>query len=257
MVPKAVLIGLPGSGKSTIGRRLAKALDLRLLDTDAAIEKTTGRTIGEIFATGGEAEFRRIEADVVRDALETHDGVLSLGGGAVTTAAVREALRGHTVIYLEISAAEGVRRTGGTTVRPLLAGPDRSEKFKMLMAERIPLYREVATLRVNTNRRNPGSVVRHIVSRLESADGCKSDRRRRRASWRRAPLSLATPPSAEAPPSPAVMAARRVAGSSSAPKEPVPKEAAGKGTVHKDAMHKDAMYKDAMHKDAGERTADE
>ena len=212
MVPKAVLVGLPGSGKSTIGRRLAKAMDLRLLDTDAEIEKTTGRTIAEIFATDGEAGFRRIEADVVRSALATHDGVLSLGGGAVTTAAVREALSGHMVVYLEISATEGVRRTGGATVRPLLAGPDRAEKFKALMEERIPLYREVATLRVNTNRRNPGAVVRYIVSRLQNPEGSKPERRRRRPSWRRAPLSLATPPSTEAPPSPAAMAAKKSSG---------------------------------------------
>ncbi|AFM17159.1 shikimate kinase [Mycolicibacterium chubuense NBB4] len=212
MAPKAVLVGLPGSGKSTIGRRLAKTLDLPLLDTDAAIEKTTGRTIADIFATDGEAEFRRIEEDVIRDALATHDGVLSLGGGAVTTAGVREALAGHTVVYLEISAAEGVRRTGGTTVRPLLAGPDRGEKFKKLMAQRVPLYRQVATMRVNTNHRNPGAVVRYIVSRLENPDGSRSERRRRRSSWRRAPLSLTASPSTEAPPSPAAMAARKAGG---------------------------------------------
>ncbi|MGD9621919.1 MAG: shikimate kinase [Mycolicibacterium sp.] len=240
MVPKAVLIGLPGSGKSTIGRRLAKTLDLRLLDTDAAIEKTTGRTIEEIFATGGEPEFRRIEAEVVREALATHDGVLSLGGGAVTTAAVREALRGHTVIYLEISAAEGVRRTGGATVRPLLAGPDRAEKFKTLMAERIPLYREVATLRVNTNRRNPGAVVRQIVARLDSPEGARPERRRRRPSWRRAPLSLATPPSADTPPSPAVMAARKATRSSGSQRGAARKDRAKKD----DHAHEGSAGKD-------------
>jgi shikimate kinase len=211
MTPKAVLIGLPGSGKSTIGRRLAKALDLSLLDTDAAIEETTGRTIADIFATDGEQEFRRIEEEVIRSALQTHDGVLSLGGGAVTTEGVRDALAGHTVIYLEISAAEGVRRTGGTTVRPLLAGPDRSEKFKTLMAERVPLYRRVATMRVNTNRRNPGAVVRYIVDRLENPEA-KPQRRRRRPSWRRAPSSLTPKPATEAPPTPAAVAARNVKG---------------------------------------------
>ena len=87
MAPKAVLVGLPGSGKSTIGRRLAKALDVGMLDTDAAIEERTGRRIADIFATDGEEEFRRIEEDVVRAALAEHDGVLSLGGGAVTTPA--------------------------------------------------------------------------------------------------------------------------------------------------------------------------
>jgi shikimate kinase len=213
MAPKAVLVGLPGSGKSTIGRRLAKALDLPLLDTDAAIEETTGRTIADIFATDGEKEFRRIEEEVIRSALQTHDGVLSLGGGAVTTAGVREALAGHTVIYLEISAAEGVRRTGGSTVRPLLAGPDRSEKFKALMTERVPLYRRVATMRVNTNRRNPGAVVRHIVERLENPDAPRQQRRRRRRPpWRRGPSSLTAEPSNDTPPTPAAVAARNMKG---------------------------------------------
>lgn len=167
MAPKAVLVGLPGSGKSTIGRRLAKALGVGLLDTDVAIEQRTGRSIADIFATDGEQEFRRIEEDVVRAALADHDGVLSLGGGAVTSPGVRAALASHTVVYLEISAAEGVRRTGGNTVRPLLAGPDRAEKYRALMAKRAPLYRRVATMRVDTNRRNPGAVVRHILSRLQ------------------------------------------------------------------------------------------
>ncbi|WP_128885087.1 shikimate kinase AroK [Mycobacterium tuberculosis] len=167
MAPKAVLVGLPGSGKSTIGRRLAKALGVGLLDTDVAIEQRTGRSIADIFATDGEQEFRRIEEDVVRAALADHDGVLSLGGGAVTSPGVRAALAGHTVVYLEISAAEGVRRTGGNTVRPLLASPDRAEKYRALMAKRAPLYRRVATMRVDTNRRNPGAVVRHILSRLQ------------------------------------------------------------------------------------------
>ena len=174
MAPKAVLVGLPGSGKTTIGRRLSKALAVSLLDTDVAIEQQTGRTIADIFATDGEQEFRRIEEGVVRAVLAEHDGVVSLGGGAVTSPGVREALAGHTVIYLEINAAEGVRRTGGNTVRPLLAGPDRAAKFRDLMARRVPLYRRVATMRVDTNRRNPGAVVRHIVSRLQAPAGAPS-----------------------------------------------------------------------------------
>jgi shikimate kinase len=176
MAPKAVLVGLPGSGKSTIGRRLSKALGVSLLDTDMAIEQRTGRTIADIFATDGEAEFRRIEEEVIRAALNEHDGVLSLGGGAVTSPGVCAALAGHTVIYLEINAAQGVRRTGGNTVRPLLAGGDRAEKYRALMAKRVPLYRRVATLRVDTNRRNPGAVVRYIVSRLQTPAGSSKAR---------------------------------------------------------------------------------
>jgi shikimate kinase len=215
MAPKAVLVGLPGSGKSTIGRRLAKALDVTMVDTDAAIEAKTGRSIAEVFATDGESEFRRLEEEVVRAALSDHDGVLSLGGGAITSEGVRDALAGHTVIYLEITAAEGVRRTGGNTVRPLLAGPDRAAKYRALMADRVPLYRRVATMRVNTNRRNPGAVVRHIVSRLENPeDDPKPEprrRRRRRPSWRLRPARV---PSAGTPeqggaetPTPATQAA--------------------------------------------------
>ena len=200
MAPKAVLIGLPGSGKSTIGRRLAKAMGLTLLDTDAVIEARTGRTIADIFATDGEAGFRRIEEEVIREAIETHDGILSLGGGAVTTAGVRDALTGQTVVYLEISAAEGVRRTSGSTVRPLLAGPDKAERYRELMSERIPLYRRAATIRVNTNRRNPGAVVRYIASRLENPE-----QRRRRPSWRRPTLSAPPPEPTAAPPAPPVV----------------------------------------------------
>jgi len=181
MAPKAVLIGLPGSGKSTIGRRLAKAMGCSLIDTDAVIEERCGHTIAEIFAAEGESGFRRIEEQVIREALDNHDGILSLGGGAVTTAGVREALAGHTVVYLEISAAEGIRRTSGSTVRPLLAGPDRAEKYRSLLADRVPLYRRVATIRINTNRRNPGAVVRYIVGRLENPE----PPRRRRPPWRR------------------------------------------------------------------------
>ena len=217
MAPKAVLIGLPGSGKSTIGRRLARAMGLEMLDTDAMIEEQQGRSIAEIFATEGEPGFRRIEEQVIREALESHDGILSLGGGAVTTPGVRDALAGHTVVYLEISAAEGIRRTGGSTVRPLLAGPDRAERYRELMSQRVPLYRRTATIRINTNRRNPGAVVRHIVGRLENPP----PPRRRRPPWRRPaaagtrtvpPAPRTTPAGStdpEAPITPATLAARR------------------------------------------------
>lgn len=193
MAPKAVLVGLPGSGKSTIGRRLAKALGVEMLDTDVAIEAETGRSIADIFAADGEKEFRRIEEQVVRRALAEHDGVVSLGGGAVTTPGVRAALDGHTVVFLEINAAEGVRRTSGNTARPLLAGPDRAEKFRALMSQRVPLYRRVATIRVNTNRRNPGAVVRYIVARLDNREKTGRCGRRRLEVQPVAPTTPVTP----------------------------------------------------------------
>lgn len=184
MAPKAVLVGMPGSGKSTIGRRLAKVMGLPMLDTDAQIVETTGRTIADIFENDGEQEFRRIEEEVVRAALDGHDGIVSLGGGAITSAGVRDALSGHTVVFLEIGAAEGIRRTTSGAVRPLLAGGDAAEKYRKLMSERVPLYRRTATMRVNTNRRNPGAVVRYLATRLENPGAPKAARRRRRPPWR-------------------------------------------------------------------------
>ena len=218
MTPKAVLIGLPGSGKSTIGRRLAKALGCALIDTDAAIEERTGRRIADIFAVDGEAGFRRIEEQVIREALQSHDGILSLGGGAVTSPGVRDALAAQTVVYLEISAAEGIRRTSGNNLRPLLAGPDRDSKYRGLVTDRVPLYRRVATIRINTNRRNPGAVVRYIVGRL---DNLEQPPRRRRPPWRRPPAGADAqsvtdaltaspePVSPATPVTPATLAARR------------------------------------------------
>ncbi|GAB2695441.1 hypothetical protein GCM10027089_16180 [Nocardia thraciensis] len=164
--PGVVLVGPPGAGKSTIGRKLARELGVDLYDTDAGIEEEAGRSIPEIFAAEGEPEFRRMEERVVRRAILEHKGVVSLGGGAVLSAATRELLRGRTVVYLEISVAEGLRRTGASTNRPLLAGDDPGAKYRALMRERRPLYREVASIRVRTDGRSPGRVVRNILGKL-------------------------------------------------------------------------------------------
>ncbi|GGK39503.1 hypothetical protein GCM10011591_08980 [Nocardia camponoti] len=163
---RVVLVGPPGSGKSTIGRRLARELGLELYDTDAGIEADTGRTIPDIFANDGEPVFRRIEEEVVQRAVREHEGVVSLGGGSVLSADTRAALRGATVVYLEISVGEGLRRTGSSKGRPLLNGADAAAKYRELMRNRRPLYREVATVRVRTDGRSPGRVVRMILAKL-------------------------------------------------------------------------------------------
>ncbi|QBJ98341.1 shikimate kinase [Rhodococcus sp. ABRD24] len=173
MTPRAVLVGPPGAGKSTIGRRLAQALELDLLDTDAEIERETGRTIPDIFATDGESYFREIEERVVGEALESHDGILSLGGGAILSERTRSRLAGHTVVYLEISVAEGLKRTGASSGRPLLAGADPKAKYHALMRRRRPLYRQVATIRVRTDARSPSRVVQQLVAKL--TDGAVPD----------------------------------------------------------------------------------
>ncbi|HHX85011.1 MAG TPA: shikimate kinase [Actinomycetales bacterium] len=167
--PVAVLVGLPGAGKTTIGRKLARRLDVGFHDTDQMIEELEGRAIPEIFATDGEPAFRAIEERVVGEALETVDGVLSLGGGAILSEVTRERLRGHRVVHLTIGVAEGVRRSAGST-RPLLSGGDVTARYQALLTERAPLYREVAWTTVTTERRSSGKVVTDIVDRLESGD---------------------------------------------------------------------------------------
>ncbi len=183
--PRAVLVGPPGAGKSTIGRRLARELGVEFYDTDAAIEAAAGRSIAEIFTGDGEPAFREIEERIVREAVGTRSGVVALGGGAVLSARTRAALRGHTVVYLEIGIAEGLRRTGTNISRPLLAGADPAAKYRALMRRRQPLYRQVATIRMRTDGRSPGRVVNQLLTRLAAAEANRTEPERRRIPRRR------------------------------------------------------------------------
>lgn len=184
MAPRAVLVGAPGAGKSTVGRRLAVALGVDFCDTDAEIEARAGKTIPQIFADEGEQAFRKMEEDVVREALASESGVVSLGGGAILSAQTRAALVGHTVVYLEISVGEGLLRTGITArvseghaphpkdgSRPLLEGPDPAGRYRELFAARRPLYREVSTILVRSDRRSPSKVVRELTELLADNGG--------------------------------------------------------------------------------------
>lgn len=165
--PAAVLVGPPGAGKTTVGRRLARALGVAFADTDEMIEDRTGRACGEVYADLGEEAFRVLEAEVVEAAL-AGEGILALGGGAVVTPATRELLTRHTVVHLDVSVAEGVRRTARGGHRPILAGTDPEARYRELLGRRRPLYDEVADFRVRSDERSPQRVVAQILSFLET-----------------------------------------------------------------------------------------
>lgn len=162
MSPVVVLVGPPGAGKSTVGQLLAQRWGVPFADTDTLVEEKTGREIADIFTTDGEPVFRALERETVAEALGTHDGVLALGGGAVLAEATREVLVGHPVVLLSVGLAAGVRRTGLSTARPLLAGVNPRATFAALLAERLPVYRSVAAHEVATDALDPEAVAEAV-----------------------------------------------------------------------------------------------
>jgi shikimate kinase len=163
--PKAVLIGPPGSGKSTVGAALAERLGVTLRDTDADAEAAAGKPIGEIFIDDGEERFRELERAAVRAALREHDGVLALGGGAVLAPETQQLLAGHTVVYLQVGLSEAVKRVGLASARPLLVMNPRSQ-LRKLLEERLPVYERLGTIVVATDGREPAEIVEELVGAL-------------------------------------------------------------------------------------------
>ena len=164
--PRAVVVGPPGAGKSTVGQLLAVRLDLPFRDVDDDIVRTAGKPITDIFATDGEPAFRALEEQAVATALAEHHGVLALGGGAILSGRTRAMLAGHPVVFLNVGMAEGVKRTGLSGARPLLAGVNPRATFKTLLDARIPLYREVAVVEVATDDVTPSRIVDDILAAL-------------------------------------------------------------------------------------------
>ena len=157
-----VLVGPMGAGKTTVGALLAQRWGVAVRDTDGDIVAAQGKEISEIFVDDGEAAFRVLERDAVAAALAEHDGVLSLGGGAVLDPATRELLAGHTVVFLRVGLTDAVKRVGLGTSRPLLVGGVRG-RIKALLDERTPIYESVATHAVDTDDRTPDEVADEIL----------------------------------------------------------------------------------------------
>ncbi|MEV4724715.1 shikimate kinase [Micromonospora humida] len=164
--PVCVLVGAPGSGKSTVGAELATLLGVGFRDTDTDIEQMAGKPIPEIFIDEGEAHFRALERAAVLAALTSHPGVLALGGGAILAEENRAALVGHTVVHLSVELTDAVKRVGLGAGRPLLSVNPRAT-LKHLMDQRRPLYAEVATATVVTDGRAPEEIAAEIVALLK------------------------------------------------------------------------------------------
>ncbi|MFC0863465.1 shikimate kinase [Sphaerimonospora cavernae] len=167
-----VLIGPPGSGKSTVGRLLADRLGVPFRDTDSDVEAVAGKSVSDIFVEDGEARFRELEAAAVREAVHGHEGVLSLGGGAILHEPTQELLAGRRVVYLRVGLDQAVRRVGLASARPLLVLNPRS-RLRKLMEERRPIYESLAAITVATDERDPEDVAAQIAAEIapeESAE---------------------------------------------------------------------------------------
>jgi shikimate kinase / 3-dehydroquinate synthase len=158
-----------GAGKTTIGRQLARKLGLRFIDSDHEIESRTGASIPWIFEIEGEPAFRRREADVIRDLTSQQGIVLATGGGAILNEGSRVLLKERgTVIYLRASVNSILARTAHDKNRPLLQTADPRKKLEELLAQREPLYMEMADLVVDTGRPNVQSMVQTIINQLDA-----------------------------------------------------------------------------------------
>jgi shikimate kinase len=169
--PRVVLIGPPGSGKTTVGTLLARRLSAGFRDTDADVERTAGKSVADIFVEDGEAHFRDLEREAVTTALATHSGVLALGGGAVMDAHTQSALSGYAagggvVVFLDVSLAQAAPRVGFNQARPLLVGNPRARWAELMQARR-PTYERLATLHVPSDGRTAQQTAEQIHQEVQ------------------------------------------------------------------------------------------
>ncbi len=162
---------MPGGGKSTVGRQLARQMGMRFVDSDAEIEQRIGEPIRCFFDREGEGRFRDIESEVIAEILQSPgETVIATGGGAVIRDANRELLHAHsTVLYLRSTPEDLFRRLRHDTQRPLLQVRDPLQKLRELFAQRDPLYRQCAHFVLETSRPSVHGLVNMALMQLELA----------------------------------------------------------------------------------------
>ncbi|WEV68663.1 bifunctional shikimate kinase/3-dehydroquinate synthase [Bifidobacterium sp. ESL0775] len=169
--PLAVVIGMPGAGKTRVGREAAQMLDVDFADADIEIEQEAGMKIPRYFEKYGEPAFRKLEAEVIADLLVSFDGLLALGGGAPMTESTREALadyiaEGGKLVYLEADKHEAMQRASRSGNRPMLNG-DANKRWLKLYEERDPVFREISNLHVHTHGSTPRVAARKLSNMIQ------------------------------------------------------------------------------------------
>jgi shikimate kinase len=166
MAPLAVLIGPPGSGKTSVGPLLAERLDASFRETDADIAAAAGQPVSDIFIAHGEPAFRQLEREAAARALREHDGVLALGSGAVLDPDIQQRLEGLSVVYLSADFTTIARRLGLDRPRVVIPGNPRG-RLRAMLDERRPLYEQLATVTVETDDLDPDELAAEIGTRLK------------------------------------------------------------------------------------------
>ena len=172
--PVAVLIGMPGAGKTRVGGEVAQMLGVRFTDSDEVIEQRAGMRITEYFSEYGEPKFRELESQVIADLLHTANGIVSLGGGAPMTESVRRNLQkyisqGGKVVYLQADPQEAMERARRGGNRPMLAG-DADARWRALYEERDPVFDAVANVHVHTRGSSPQHAARKVMDMVMEHD---------------------------------------------------------------------------------------
>jgi len=167
-MPLIVLIGPPGSGKTSVGKALGKLLDLPVRDSDAIVESIEGKSISDIFLEDGEKKFREVEQSVILGELDREEGILSLGGGSILDSKIQEKLLNSPslVAFLDVGISNAAPRVGFNRDRPLLTVNPR-QQWLALMEVRRPIYERLAWRRFSTDDLKPMEVAKTIISEMD------------------------------------------------------------------------------------------